>query len=136
MPSNRLNTLWPKMFFGEDLQVCSSDPVTGFFRTGTCDTCGEDLGMHTVCAEVTADFLQFSMAAGNDLSTPRPEYNFPGLQPGDRWCICLPRWLEALEAGVAPKLVLRATHMSAIEHISMETLLEYGLDADQRPAES
>ena len=122
-----------KNVFGEDLQVCSSDPMTGFFRTGTCDTCGDDLGMHTVCAEVTAEFLEFSAVAGNDLSTERPEFNFPGLKPGDRWCICLPRWLEALEAGVAPKLVLRATHMSAIEHISMDTLLEHGLDADQRP---
>jgi uncharacterized protein (DUF2237 family) len=122
-----------KNVFGQDLQVCSSDPMTGFFRTGKCDTCGDDLGMHTACVEVTEEFLTFSKAAGNDLSTPRPEYNFPGLQPGDRWCVCLPRWLEALEAGVAPKLVLQATHMSAIEHVSMEILLEYGLDSDTRP---
>ncbi|MEQ9407883.1 MAG: DUF2237 domain-containing protein [Fuerstiella sp.] len=122
-----------KNVFGGDLIACSTDPMTGFFRTGKCDTCGDDMGMHTVCAEVTAEFLEFSKSAGNDLSTPRPEYQFPGLKPGDRWCICLPRWVEALEAGFAPRLVLRATHMSAIEHISMETLLEYGLDADQAP---
>ena len=122
-----------KNVFGGDLISCSTDPMTGFFRTGTCDTCGDDMGMHTVCVEVTAEFLKFSKAAGNDLSTPHPEYRFPGLQPGDRWCICLPRWIEALEAGKAPKIVLEATHMSAIEHISIETLLEYGLDAHKAP---
>jgi uncharacterized protein len=125
-----------KNVFGGDLIPCSTDPMTGFFRTGTCDTCGDDTGMHTVCTEVTAEFLKFSKAAGNDLSTPHPEYRFPGLQPGDRWCICLPRWIEALEAGKAPKIVLEATHMSAIEHISMETLLEYGLDAHKAPPQT
>ena len=122
-----------KNVFGGDLIACSTDPMTGFFRTGTCDTCGDDLGMHTVCVEVTGEFLEFSKSAGNDLSTPQPEYRFPGLKHGDRWCLCLPRWLEALEANMAPKLVLQATHMSAIEHISMETLLEYALDADRAP---
>jgi len=119
-----------KNVFGEDLVVCSSDPLTGFFRTGKCDTCGDDHGMHTVCAEMTAEFLVFSKRVGNDLSTPIPEYRFPGLQAGDRWCLCLPRWLEALEAGVAPKLMLKATHISAIEHISMEVLLEHAIDAE------
>jgi len=119
-----------KNVLGGDLIVCSSDPMTGFFRTGTCDTCGDDTGMHTVCAVMTADFLEFSKAAGNDLSTPRPEFEFPGLEPGDRWCLCLPRWIEALEAGAAPQLVLQATHMSAIEFLSMETLIEYAVDAD------
>ena len=119
-----------KNVFGGDLLVCSSDPLTGFFRTGRCETCGEDTGMHTVCAEMTAEFLVFSKQAGNDLSTPVPAYRFPGLQPGDRWCLCLPRWLEALEAGVAPRLALKATHISAIEHIPMEVLLEYALDAE------
>ena len=119
-----------KNVFGGDLLVCSADPLTGFFRTGRCETCGEDTGMHTVCAEMTAQFLVFSKQAGNDLSTPVPAYRFPGLQPGDRWCLCLPRWLEALEAGVAPKLMLKATHISAIEHIPMEVLLEYALDAE------
>lgn len=119
-----------KNVLGGDLIVCSSDPITGFFRTGTCDTCGDDEGMHTVCAVMTADFLDFSKDAGNDLSTPRPEFQFPGLQPGDRWCLCLPRWIEAWEAGAAPQLVLRATHMSAIEFLSMETLVKYAVDAD------
>ncbi|MCA9084668.1 MAG: DUF2237 domain-containing protein [Planctomycetaceae bacterium] len=122
-----------KNVFGGDLIACSTSPMTGFFRTGKCDTCGDDVGMHTVCAVMTAEFLKFSKTAGNDLSTPRPEFQFPGLQPGDRWCICLPRWVEALEAGLAPKLVLEATHMSAIEHISMEVLLQYGLDAHKAP---
>jgi len=122
-----------KNVFGGELIACSTDPMTGFFRTGTCDTCGDDAGMHTVCAEVTDEFLQFSQQAGNDLTTPRPEYRFPGLREGDRWCICLPRWIEALEAGVAPKILLEATHMSAIEHISMDTLLKYGLDSDKAP---
>ena len=122
-----------KNVFGGDLIACSTDPMTGFFRTGTCDTCGDDLGMHTVCAEMTEEFLEFSRSAGNDLSTPRPEYQFPGLRAGDLWCLCLPRWVEALEAGLAPRLRLQATHMSAIEHISMETLLEYSLDGDQTP---
>ena len=119
-----------KNVLGGDLIVCSSDPMTGFFRTGTCDTCGDDEGMHTVCAVMTTDFLRFSKDAGNDLSTPHPEFQFPGLQPGDRWCLCLPRWIEALEAGAAPQLVLRATHMSAIEFLSMETLVKYAVDAD------
>jgi uncharacterized protein (DUF2237 family) len=123
-------TALAKNVFGDDLLVCSADPVTGFFRNGKCNTCGEDTGMHTVCAEMTAEFLAFSKKAGNDLSTPQPEYDFPGLKPGDRWCLCLPRWIEALEAGMAPRIALRATHISAIEHLSMEVLLEYALDAD------
>ena len=110
--------------------VCSSDPMTGFFRTGTCDTCGDDAGMHTVCVVMTEEFLEFSKIAGNDLSTPIPEYRFPGLKDGDHWCLCLPRWLEALQAGMAPQIVLQSTHMSAIEHVSMETLVEYAIDAD------
>ena len=119
-----------KNVFGDDLLVCSAEPMTGFFRNGKCDTCGEDSGMHTVCVEMTAEFLKFSKKAGNDLSTPRPEYRFPGLKAGDHWCLCLPRWIEALEAGMAPKLLLKATHISAIEHISMDVLLQYALDAD------
>jgi uncharacterized protein (DUF2237 family) len=124
-----------KNVFGGDLLVCSADPLTGFFRNGKCDTCGDDTGMHTVCAEMTAEFLQYSRRVGNDLSTPVPEWRFPGLKPGDRWCLCLPRWLQALEAGVAPRLYLKATHMSAIEHIPMEVLLEYAADADEYSAE-
>jgi hypothetical protein len=119
-----------KNVFGGDLLVCSADPLTGFFRNGKCETCGEDTGMHTVCAEMTAEFLQFSRRVGNDLSTPVPQWRFPGLNPGDRWCLCLPRWLQALEAGCAPRLYLKATHMSAIEHIPMEVLLQYAADAE------
>ena len=95
---------------GGELKPCSVDPVTGFFRNGCCETSHEDVGLHTVCAVMTAEFLAFSRAAGNDLSTPVPEAGFPGLQPGDRWCLCAPRWKEALDAGAAPKLVLEATH--------------------------
>ncbi|HEX4741061.1 MAG TPA: DUF2237 domain-containing protein [Caulobacteraceae bacterium] len=95
---------------GEPLGSCSMDPVTGFFRNGCCETGPEDVGMHTVCAVMTAEFLEFSSLVGNDLSTPRPEFGFPGLQPGDRWCLCAPRWKEALDAGVAPPIVLEATH--------------------------
>ncbi len=119
-----------KNVLGGNLLVCSSDPVTGFFRTGTCDTCGDDDGMHTVCVVMTAEFLEFSRAAGNDLSTPHPQFQFPGLYPGDRWCLCLPRWIEALEADAAPQIVLEATHMSAIEFLSMETLIAHAVDAD------
>lgn len=124
--------------FNEELMVCSADPMTGFFRTGKCETCGDDTGMHTVCAEMTTEFLAFSKRAGNDLSTPRPEYQFPGLKAGDRWCLCMPRWIQALEAGMAPRLYLKATHISVIEHISMEVLLAYAVDADDyvpEPAE-
>ena len=119
--------------FNQDLVPCSTDPMTGFFRTGLCETCGDDAGMHTVCAQMTAEFLDYSKQVGNDLSTPRAEYQFPGLNPGDHWCLCLPRWKEAFEAGVAPKLLLKAAHISAIEHISVDILCEYGLDADEWP---
>ena len=95
---------------GEKLQSCSERPVTGFFRDGCCNTSPEDAGVHTVCAVMTAEFLEFSKARGNDLSTPVPEFGFPGLQPGDRWCLCAPRWREALDAGCAPRVVLGATH--------------------------
>ena len=95
---------------GGELGPCSMDPLTGFYRNGCCETGPEDTGMHTVCAVMTADFLVFSKAAGNDLSTPRPEFRFAGLKPGDRWCLCAPRWMEALEAGAAPPVVLDATH--------------------------
>jgi uncharacterized protein len=95
---------------GGPLRPCSMEPMTGFFRNGCCETGPEDVGMHTVCAVMTAEFLAFSMAAGNDLSTPRPELAFAGLRPGDRWCLCAPRWKEALDAGVAPPIVLEATH--------------------------
>ncbi len=107
---------------GGPLAPCSLAPVTGFFRNGCCDTSPEDLGSHTVCVVMTAGFLAFSKRAGNDLSTPYPAAGFPGLRPGDRWCLCAPRWQEALEAGQAPKVVLEATHEGALRHCSLEDL--------------
>lgn len=112
------------------LDVCSIRPMTGFFRNGCCDTSPEDLGSHTVCAVMTAEFLAFSKNAGNDLSTPRPEFGFPGLRPGDRWCLCAPRWQEALEAEAAPRVVLRATEAGALEHCSLEDLKRFAVDLD------
>ncbi len=117
-----------KNVLGTDLEPCSLDPLTGFLRNGKCDTCGEDVGMHTVCAVMTDEFLAFSKARGNDLSTPIPEYGFPGLSAGDRWCLCLPRWIEAYREGRAPRIHLRATHMSVIEHVPLETLREFAAD--------
>ncbi len=116
-----------KNVLGGNLVVCSADPRTGFFRNGKCDTCGEDEGMHTVCVEMTAEFLEFSREQGNDLSTPNPEYGFPGLQPGDFWCLCLTRWIQAYHAGMAPKIKLEATHASAVEFIDMEHLQAYAI---------
>jgi uncharacterized protein (DUF2237 family) len=113
---------------GERLEVCSLKPMTGFFRDGCCDTSAEDLGSHTVCTVMTAGFLEFSKARGNDLSTPREEFGFPGLKPGDRWCLCAPRWQEALQAGQAPRVVLRATHVGALEHCSLLDLKRYAVD--------
>ncbi len=107
---------------GGALQSCSTDPLTGFTRTGCCETGPADAGSHTVCAVVTQDFLAFSQAQGNDLSTPRPEYGFPGLRPGDRWCLCAPRWAEALRAGCAPCVVLEATHQAALLHCNLADL--------------
>jgi len=113
---------------GTPLALCSLDPRTGFTRNGCCETGPEDQGSHTVCAEVTAEFLQFSKAQGNDLSTPRTEYGFPGLKPGDRWCLCAPRWQEALEANAAPKVVLHATESNALNHCTLEDLKTHALD--------
>jgi uncharacterized protein (DUF2237 family) len=107
---------------GTPLEPCGLDPVTGFWRDGSCRTGGQDLGVHAVCAVMTAEFLAFSASVGNDLSTPRTELGFPGLVPGDRWCLCAGRWQEAFEAGVAPPVVLEATHALAIEFSSLEDL--------------
>lgn len=107
---------------GGELLPCSEEPLTGFFRNGCCSTGAEDVGSHTVCAVMTEEFLSFSKAAGNDLSTPRPEWGFPGLQPGDRWCVCADRWLEAWEAGVAAPVVLGATHARALEIVPIDAL--------------
>lgn len=111
-----------KNVFGGPLRPCSALPVTGFFRNGRCDTCSEDVGCHTVCVEVTEDFLRFSAAVGNDLSTPRPEFGFEGLRPGDRWCVCALRWLEAVQAGVAAPVALASTHARTLEVVPLDVL--------------
>jgi uncharacterized protein (DUF2237 family) len=111
-----------KNILGTNLEVCSLNPITGFTRSGCCETGPEDLGQHTLCAEVTDEFLQFSKLQGNDLMTPRPEFNFTGLKPGDRWCLCASRWLEALEEGIAPPVILEATDEKALEIIDLAEL--------------
>ena len=113
---------------GERLEVCSLRPMTGFFRDGCCDTSKEDVGSHTVCVVMTAEFLAFSKSCGNDLSTPVPEFGFQGLKPGDRWCLCAPRWQEALEANKAPRVVLRATHEGALTYCSLTDLKRLAVD--------
>ena len=109
---------------GEELAPCSMDPVTGFFRNGCCDTCDQDQGSHTVCVVMTSAFLQFSRSVGNDLSTPMPQYGFNGLKPGDQWCLCAARFLQAYQAGKAPRVHLRSTHRRALEIVPMEVLRE------------
>ena len=113
---------------GGKLEACSIKPMTGFFRNGCCDTGPEDIGSHTVCVVATAEFLEFSKSRGNDLSTPMKAFGFPGLKPGDRWCLCAPRWQEALEAGQAPRVVLRATHEGALAYCSLADLKKYAID--------
>lgn len=113
---------------GTNLTACSITPVTGFFRNGFCDTCGDDQGMHTICALMTDAFLEFSAQHGNDLKTPVPAYNFPGLKAGDYWCLCLMRWLEAHKAGRAPLVKLEATHASALEFIDLDILKSYAVN--------
>jgi hypothetical protein len=114
---------------GGELAACSNQPLTGFFRNGCCETSAEDVGMHTVCAVMTAEFLEFSATIGNDLTTPQPDFNFPGLKPGDRWCLCAPRWKEALDAGVAPPVVLEATHEETLAITPLGILKDYAVDA-------
>lgn len=113
---------------GGPLAECSSKPLTGFFRDGCCNTGTQDRGVHTVCSLMTAEFLEFSRARGNDLSTPMPDFGFPGLKPGDRWCLCAARWREALKAGVAPKVVLTATHERTLDYVSLEELKRNAID--------
>ncbi len=110
------------------LGSCSEAPITGFFRDGCCNTSDEDLGSHTICVVLTADFLAFSKGRGNDLSTPRPEFGFPGLKPGDRWCLCAARWREALHAGKAPRVVLNATNEAALLIVSLDDLKRHAID--------
>jgi uncharacterized protein (DUF2237 family) len=114
--------------FGEPLASCSTEPLTGFYRSGCCDTGPEDRGLHVVCARLTAEFLDFSGRRGNDLTTPVPAFRFPGLKPGDRWCLCAARWQEAFLAGVAPPVVLAATHERALEIVSLADLKRHALD--------
>ncbi len=113
---------------GEALVMCGEDPITGFFRDGKCNTCAEDLGSHTVCVEVSTEFLEFSRFRGNDLSTPVPEYDFKGLKAGDSWCLCAARWLEAYENGMAPRVHLTRTHVRALEIVPMEILKQFAAD--------
>lgn len=113
---------------GEPLVPCSTRPVTGFFRDGCCSASPEDIGQHLVCAELTEEFLRFSKARGNDLVTPQPEFGFPGLKPGERWCLCAERWREAFEAGVAPPVVLRSTHEAALHYIGLADLKRRAID--------
>ncbi|MCX7552600.1 DUF2237 domain-containing protein [Marinicella sp. S1101] len=114
--------------YHEPLESCCEDPLTGFFRDGCCNTADEDLGMHTVCVELTDDFLQFSKRMGNDLITPRPEFNFPGLKAGDRWCLCASRWLQSHQAGVAPRVHIRSTHQRTLEIVDLQLLKQYAAD--------
>ena len=113
---------------GEELEPCSRNPVTGFFRNGCCETGPDDLGLHTVCVVMTADFLAYSKSVGNDLSTPQPQYHFPGLVPGDRWCLCAPRWKEALDAGMAPQVVLESTHEETLAIVPLGVLKDYAAE--------
>ena len=117
-----------KNVLGTELQTCSTEPMTGFYRDGCCQTGPQDVGLHLVCCVMTADFLAFSKARGNDLVTPIPAYGFPGLEAGDRWCLCSERWLEALTAGVAPLVVLQSTNEKVLRHIDLATLQEHALD--------
>lgn len=113
--------------YGAPLAPCSKDPMTGFYRDGSCNTCAEDHGSHTVCAVVTAEFLAFSAYVGNDLSTPRPEFQFPGLKPGDQWCLCASRFAQAVDEGCAPQINLAATHQRALEIVPLEVLEQHAL---------
>lgn len=115
---------------GGNLESCSLRPLTGFYRNGCCNTGPEDVGSHTVCVVMTAEFLAFSQRVGNDLSTPHPEFGFPGLQPGDRWCLCAPRWQQALEANAPPRVVLRATEEGALQWCALEDLKRYAMDPE------
>ncbi len=118
-----------KNVLGTELLPCSFDPLTGFYRNGCCDTGADDLGLHTVCIIATAEFLEFSRSVGNDLSTPIPEYSFPGVRPGDQWCLCAARWQEAYEAGRAPGVVLEATHASTMEWVDADALRAHGVSS-------
>ena len=114
--------------FGKELEMCCENPETGFFRNGMCDTCREDQGVHTVCILATEEFLEFSKSVGNDLSTPHPEFEFPGLKPGDRWCLCALRWQEAYEQGKAPPVYLESTHENTLKLVDFNLLQQYAVN--------
>ncbi len=116
-----------KNVLGKTLETCSTSPMTGFFRNGCCETESRDVGAHVVCAQVTEEFLTYTQLQGNDLSTPMPMFDFPGLKPGDRWCLCVSRWKEALDSGVAPPIVLSATHEAALKVVALEVLQEHSI---------
>ena len=118
----------PRNVLGTELEICCGSPMTGWYRNGKCETDSNDRGVHVVCAEMTAEFLEFTKSRGNDLSTPAPMFNFPGLKPGDRWCLCASRWREALEAGVAPPIILPSTEESALKYVSLEQLKQNALN--------
>ena len=120
----------PKNVLGGNLECCCKKPMTGFYRDGYCKTGINDVGRHTVCAKVTEEFLSFSVAAGNDLVTPVPEFDFPGLKPGDKWCLCVLRWKEAFEAGKAPPVVLEATNQASLQHVELEDLKRFAVEND------
>lgn len=119
-----------KNVLGGELKTCSTSPMTGFYRDGCCNTGPNDAGVHVVCAQVTEAFLSYTKAQGNDLSTPMPAYNFPGLKPGDRWCLCATRWKEALDDGVAPLVALESTHEAALKHASLDELKQHAADVE------
>lgn len=117
-----------KNVVGSELEICCTNPMTGFYRDGLCNTGAGDLGAHLVCAQMTQEFLDFSKSRGNDLITPNPVYGFPGLKPGDRWCLCASRWQEALQAGVAPPVLLKSTHALALEYVTLDELKAHALE--------
>ncbi len=126
---DKLNLYDSKNVLGKPLRVCCMDPTTGFFRNGCCDTNDDDHGVHTVCVIVTKTFLAFSKENGNDLSTPNVEFGFPGLKEGDKWCLCASRWVEALKMGVAPQIILSATHERTLDFVDLDTLKKYAIDS-------
>jgi hypothetical protein len=128
--TNDHRTAAARNVLGGELATCSTDPVTGFYRDGCCTTGPDDVGVHVVCARVTAEFLEYTAARGNDLSTPKPAWGFPGLNPGDRWCLCASRWEEARQAGVAPPVVLDATHEKALEVVGLDVLRQHAATAE------
>ncbi|CBN53704.1 MULTISPECIES: DUF2237 family protein [Kamptonema] len=119
-----------KNVLGSQLEICCTSPLTGFYRDGLCRTGGQDFGSHVVCAQVTVEFLEFTKSRGNNLSTPVPAFQFPGLKPGDRWCLCVSRWREAMEAGVAPPVILSATHARALESVALKDLEKHAINEE------